>query len=55
MPENSVFSGPVTSLFSVLCILMKILSHANAKNKTKRLKDFKFCTFVSHSQVTSWQ
>ena len=31
---------------------MKILSKASAKKKTKRLKAFKFCTFVGCFQVT---
>ena len=33
---NSIFSGPLTHLLSVLWVLMKILSHASAKKKTKR-------------------
>ena len=42
-----IFSGPITNLLSILCVLMKILSHANAKKKKKKKKkraqDFKFC------------
>ena len=34
-------SGPKAA---VLCVLMKILSHASAKKKTKRLKGFRFRT-----------
>ena len=34
---QQLYSGPVTHLLSVLCVLMKILSHASAKRKTKRL------------------
>ena len=30
----------------MLCVLMKILSHASAKEKAKRLKGFRFCTFI---------
>ena len=43
---NSVFSDPTTRLLSMLCVLMKILSHATAKKKTKWLKGFIFCTFI---------
>ena len=32
--RNSILSGPITHPFSVRCVLMKILSHANAKKKT---------------------
>ena len=39
---NSKFSGPLTHPFSVLCVLMKILSHTSVKNKTERLKGFRF-------------
>ena len=45
-PQNGIFSGLITNLFSVLCVSMKILSHASAKKKTKRLKDVKFPTFI---------
>ena len=38
----------------MLCVLMKILSHASKKKKTKRLKGFKFRTFMGRSQVTTW-
>ena len=34
----SIFSGPMTGLLSMLCFLMKIVSHANARKKTKMLK-----------------
>ena len=50
---NSVFSGPVSQLLSIPCILIKSLSHARAKIKTKWLKDFKFCTFIGHFQMPS--
>ena len=33
----------------MLCVLMKILSHASAKKKTKRLKGFEFRTVISFS------
>ena len=39
---NAIFSGPIINLLSLLCVLMKILSHASAKKKTKRLKGFEF-------------
>ena len=32
-------------LFSMLCALMKVLSHASVKKKTKKLKGFKFHAF----------
>ena len=35
MHLQTVYSGPITHLPSVLCILMKILSHASAKEKKK--------------------
>ena len=54
-PVNSIFSGPITHLLSMLCVLMKIPSLASAKKKTKRLKGFKFGTLVGRFQVTSWQ
>ena len=39
--------GPVTDLFSVLCILIKILSHTNEKGGGKKsLNGFKFGTFI---------
>ena len=42
--KNCIFSSPIsiTHLLSVLCILRKILWHAGAKKKTKRLKFFNF-------------
>ena len=52
-PANSLFSGPVTHLFSMLWVLMKILSHANVKKKTKMPKSFKFRNFIGCFQVTS--
>ena len=55
-PVNSIFSGSLTHLLSVLCVSMKILSHASAKKqKQKRLKGFKFPTFAGRFQVASWQ
>ena len=38
--SSMLYSGPVTHLLSVLCVLMKILSHASAKRKTKGLTVF---------------
>ena len=40
--KNSIFSGPITHLLSVLCVLIKVLLRTGAKKKTKRLKGFKF-------------
>ena len=51
---NSIFSGPRTNVISILCVLMKILSRANTKKKTKRLKVFNFRTFIACFQMTSW-
>ena len=56
MPENSIFDGPVTSLLSILCILLEVLSLAHAKvcvgggslHVGGSLHDFKFSTFVGH-------
>ena len=45
IPANSIFSGPITHLPSMLCVLIKILSHASVKKKTKRLMGFEFRTF----------
>ena len=39
----------------MLCVLMKIFSHASVKKKKKGLKGFRFCTFIGRFQVTSWQ
>ena len=51
----------------MLYILLKVLSHANAKKnqkktnkknnnkKTKRLKGFRLRTFIVHFQVVLWQ
>ena len=46
-PANSIFDGPVTNLFSVLRILIEILSRARAKGGN-RLNDFQFGTFTGH-------
>ena len=54
-PANSIFSGPLTRLLSMLCVLMKILHVTVQKQKTKRLKGFRFCIFIGSFQVTSWQ
>ena len=37
----------------MLCVLIKVLSHASAIKKTERLKGFKFRTFISRFQMTS--
>ena len=36
-PANSIFSGPITHLLSLLCVWMKNFSHASATKKTKML------------------
>ena len=55
MHLQTVFSGPIAYLLSVLHGLMKILSHSGATKKTKRFKGFKFGTFIGACQMTSWQ
>ena len=45
MLGNGRFCGPVTHLLSVPCVLIIVISHANAKKKTKTLKGLKFRTF----------
>ena len=52
---NSIFSGPVTHLLSVLCVLLKILSDAGAKKKTKSCKTSNSLNFIGRFQVTSRQ
>ena len=43
-------------LRSMLRVLMKVLSHASAKKKTKaKNKNFKFRILAGHFQATSWQ
>ena len=42
---NSTFDGPITILLSVLCILVEVLSRAQAKSG-KSLNDFKFGTSI---------
>ena len=55
VPADNELGSPTTNPLSVLCALMKILSHANrGKKKTKTLRDFKFCTSIACYQVTSW-
>ena len=54
---NSTFSGSITNLISILYVLLKMFSHANAKKKTTKttkLKDFQFCAFIGF-QVPYWQ
>ena len=38
VPANSILSGPVTHLLSMLCAFYDSLSHASAKKKTKMFK-----------------
>ena len=37
-PANSIFSGPITVHLSGVCVLIRILSHANSKKKKKKKK-----------------
>ena len=47
MPRNGIFSGPKRHLLSTLCVLIKVLSHANAKKKEgkKKAEGFKLSHF----------
>ena len=60
LPPNSIFFDPIAHLLSVLCVLMKIVSHTSEKKQTKRLKGLKFHTFIGivqelcESRWTSW-
>ena len=47
--KTSTVSSLIASLFSVLCVSMKILSRASAKKKTKRLTGSKFRTLFYSS------
>lgn len=47
MSTNSIFDGPVTNPFSVLCILIEVPSCAQAKG-WKSYNDSKFGTFNAH-------
>ena len=45
--QTVLFSGPVRHLLSMLCVLVKILSHASTKQKTKfclRSSSWPFCS-----------
>ena len=55
MPGNGIFSGPITSQLSMLCVLIKVLSQSIAKKKTKKLEGLKVHTFIGRFQVTSRQ
>ena len=45
-PANSIlFDGPITTLLSIRCILIEVLSRADAK-RGKRLNDFKSGTSI---------
>ena len=56
VPANSICSGPVTQLLSVMCVLMKILSHASVKKKKKGLRISNFAlsfVFFKRHQITA--
>ena len=44
-PANGILDGPVTTLLSALCILVEVLSRAQAK-KGESLNHFKFGTCI---------
>ena len=51
---NRTFSGCITNLISILYVLLKMFSHANAKKKTTKttkLKDFNFFRFYRFSSA----
>ena len=52
IPANSLFDGPVTNLLSILCILVEVLSRAQAK-RAKSLNHFKFGTSIG--RFFEWQ
>ena len=47
-PADSISEGPVTNLFSILCILIEIISHIHEKGEKQQqhLDGFKFGTFT---------
>ena len=53
--KNSLFSGPVTSPFSVMHFDENLLRSQCEKENKKRLKDFKSCTFIGSFEVTPWR
>ena len=58
MPANSVFSGPMTSVFNAMRFDVEIFSHASAKTKQKKTESvmgFKIRTFMGRYQMKSWQ
>ena len=52
---QTVYFRSITHLLSVLCVLLKNLSHASVKKKTERLKGFRFRTINGRFQVTPRQ
>ena len=46
VPADSVFSGPITRLLSMLRVLMKIFSQARAKKKTEGFKVLNFALLL---------
>ena len=50
---QTVYFTVLYDLFSMVCVLMKILSDASAKKKTKMLKAFRFRTFMGRFEMTS--
>ena len=42
---NSIFSGPTTSTFNAIYLLIKVFSHANAKKKMRKTKGFQTVHF----------
>ena len=55
-PVNSIFSGSLTHLLSLLCVSMKILSHASAKRKErkKEKKGLRVSNFPLLLNVFKW-
>ena len=46
MREKSIFSGPITPLLSMLCVLVKILSRGSRKSKQKGIKVLNFTLLI---------
>ena len=53
--QTAYFQSYNASTFSAARVLIKIVSYATAKKKTKRLKGFKFRAVIGRFKVTSWQ
>ena len=48
---KQLFSGPLTHVLSMLCVFIKLFSHANAKQKTERVSNFSLYWLFSSDTV----